>query len=192
MKQIESLFLGIIAALGALVVELFIFAIFGTASLDKNIIAQDVSSLNYLLVITVLVEEIFKYLIIIKRVESFSMGRILILNSFLVGLGFAGVESSLIYFRSAGGLIPYQSLAEIILIHIFTAGIIGYFIATRNPQKITTSIKAISIAVFIHLAYNIMVIYRNDQISIIILAFLGGLAAINILNLVIIERRLAS
>jgi hypothetical protein len=192
MKQIESLFLGIIAALGALVVELFIFAIFGTMSLDKNIISQNVSSLNYLLVTAVFLEEIFKYLIIIKRVEFFSMGRILILNSFLVGLGFAGVESSLIYFRSAGGLIPYQSFVEIILIHIFTAGIIGYFIAARNPQKIATSIKAILIAVFIHLSYNIMVLYRNDRINIIILAFLGGLAIINIINLAIIERRLAS
>jgi hypothetical protein len=192
MKQIESLFLGIIAALGALVIELFVFAVFETTSLDKNIIAQDVSSLNYLLVIAVLVEEVLKYLIILKRIESFSIGRLLILNSFLVGLGFAGVESGLIYLRSAGGLVPYQSLTEIILVHVFTAGIIGYFIATRNPKSIATFAKAILAAVFIHLSYNILALYRNDWINIIILVFLGGLAVINILNLAIIERRLAS
>lgn len=192
MKQIESLFLGIIAALGALVTELIIFVIFGMASFDKNIIAQDLSSLNYLLVTAVFIEEILKYLIIQKRIESFSIGRTLILNSFLVGLGFAGVESALIYFRSAGSSIPYQSLMEIILIHIFTAGIIGYFIATRNPQKISTVLKAVSIAAFIHLSYNILVLYRNDWINIIILFFLAGLAVVNIFNIVITERRLAS
>jgi hypothetical protein len=192
MKQIESLFLGIIAALGALVAELFIFAIFGTMSLDKNIISQNVSTLNYLLVITVFVEEIFKYLIIMKRIELFSIGRILILNSFLVGLGFAVVESGLIYFKSADNLIPYQNLFEIILIHVFTAGIIGYFIATRNPKKISTFILAVSIAVFFHLVYNILAFYRNDWINISILFFLLILLFINIFNLTTVNRKLAS
>jgi hypothetical protein len=192
MKQIESLFLGIIAALGALVIELFVFAVFGTASLDKNIIAENVSSLNYLLVVTVFIEEIFKYLIIIKRIEYFSIGRALILNSLLVGLGFSGVETALIYLGSAGGTIPYQSLIEIISIHIFTAGIIGYFIATRNPKKISTFAIAVVLAAFFHLSYNILALYRNDWISISIPIFLGMLLAISIFNLIVVNRKLAS
>ncbi len=206
MRQIESFFLGIIAALGALILELVVLVIisisadYGIELTPENLFSLDVipktlSVFHYLLLASVIIEESLKYVMIAKRVEVFSLDRKIILNSFLVGLGFALVEIMLIYGKISSGTAEffYQNIAEIILIHISTAGIIGYFVATRNPRKIITFIKPVAIAVFFHLLYNLLVIYRDGySTGPFIIALLIILLAINIFNVIGINKRLAS
>ncbi|GBE16490.1 hypothetical protein BMS3Abin15_00307 [bacterium BMS3Abin15] len=206
MRQIESLFLGIIAALGAVVLELIvlviisIFADYETALTSEslfslNAMPKTLSAFHYLLLTSAVIEESLKYVMIVKRVEVFSLDRKIILNSFLVGLGFALVEVVLIYGKISSGSAEffYQNIAEIILIHVSTAGIIGYFIATRNPKKIRTFIKPVAIVVFFHLLYNLLVVYRDNYLADpLIISLLTILVVVNIFNIMVINRRLAS
>lgn len=206
MRQIESFFLGIIAALGALVLELIVLVIisisadYGMELTPENLFSLDIipktlSIFNYLLLSSVVIEESLKYIMIAKKVEKFSLDRGIVLNSFLVGLGFALVEVMLIYEKISSGTVEffYQNITEIILIHILTAGIIGYFVATRNPRKIKTFIKPITIAVFFHLLYNFLVIYRDSySTGPFIIALLTILLAVNVFNVIEVNKRLAS
>jgi len=205
MKQIESLFLGILAALGALVSQSFILLIIGffirkseiSAYGQKTIGFSDTNMLPLLVVIpiAVLVEEIFKYVIIVKRVDLISYGRSLLFNSLLVGLGFAGLEAFLIYSGFGNRIISsmnVQNVIEIISIHIFTAGIIGYYVATRNPKKIATFFEAVFIAFLIHLTYNVLALYRGPFLNPFIFALLAVLFIINFSNFISINKKLAS
>jgi hypothetical protein len=192
MKQIESFFWGIIAALGALFAEqalMDLISIFSPS--QRNISSEYLFSLNYILPLAVIVEETLKYLVISKRIEFISFGRSLILNSYLVGLGFAATETALIYTK---GFSPAEflslNLAGIILIHILTAGIIGYYTAILNPKKFKTYLKAVGITSAVHLGYNLFVIFKDSYTYIFICALLGILLIINLKNVVLISRRL--
>lgn len=208
MKTIESFFLGILAALGALVTQAFfllsaatfigqgsnpdfdIFSLLNTSTLSSFEIFPFL-----ILPAIVLTEELFKYLVIIKRVEPFHVGKSVVLNSFMVGFGFAVVELFIIY-ENMNGLaladFPFQKLAEITLVHIFTSGIIGFFVALKNPTSFSTFLKAVSSAFFVHLIYNTMAVFQNDFSNMLIVVFLTILLIINTFNLISVEKEFAS
>ncbi|KKQ53189.1 MAG: hypothetical protein US70_C0005G0023 [Parcubacteria group bacterium GW2011_GWD2_38_11] len=190
MAQLESFFWGIIAALGALIVELIVFIGFSMQTNQTNAISfLDLFIIPQFIIIGVCIEEIFKYIIISKRIEMFSMQRSYLVNSFLVGLGFFSVEIGLIM---ATGVAPETKLLiEIAIIHIGTAGLIGYMVATRNPKRMSTLIYAIIFAAFFHGAYNLLVLNRTFVLNYAIFGLLGLLVFINIVNLIRINARLA-
>lgn len=208
MKQLESFFLGILAALGALVTQVF-FLLSATIFINKGANSDiDVFSLLststfssfeifpfLILPAVVLTEELFKYLVIVKRVEPFHVGKSVVLNSFLVGFGFAVIEILIIY-ESLGDIalanFPLQKLAEIALVHIFTSGVIGFFVALKNPASFSTFLKAVSSAFLIHLIYNVMAIFQNTFSNLLIVLFLTILLIINTFNLIGIEKEFAS
>ncbi len=146
MKYLESLFWGIIAALGALVLEFLITEVFQIsfpASLSFAVIAASA-------------EETLKYLVIAKRIKMLFEKKFLILASLLAGLGFAMAEAFLIYEKiGAEWQKYYPNIAGIILIHILTAGIIGYFVATGDAKNWKMPAKALGAAFIIHLAFNL-------------------------------------
>lgn len=154
MRQIESFFLGIIAALGALVVEIVLFGF------------QDISrpfELGiYSLFGMALVEETLKYLFIAGRIEMFSLYRSLVINSFFLGAGFSLVE---ILLRSQGENFEIKSaetllgISGIAVLQMTTAGIMGRTVSWRNPSKIKTFFVAVSPAFLIHFGYNSAVLY---------------------------------
>ncbi len=192
MKQIESFFWGIIAALGALLLEL-IFLTLATifSSSQKELTLEHLFSLGYLLPLAAIAEEILKYTVIAKRIDFFSFGRSVILNSFLVGLGFAAVEALLIYIKEIPAVSFFSwNLIEIMLLHILTAGIIGYYVAVQNPKKIKTIFKAVGIAAAAHLGYNILMIYKNPLIYPLVFVLLGILVIINLRNLAFVNKHL--
>jgi len=205
MRQIESFFLGILAALGALVSQSFILLIIGFFIRKSEISAYGQSAIGFsdakmlplliVIPVAVLVEEIFKYIIIVKKVDLISYGRSLLFNSLLVGLGFAGLEAFLIYSGFENRIISsmnVQNVIEIVSIHIFTAGIIGYYIATRNPKKIATFFEAVLTVFLIHLAYNLLALYRNTSLDPFIFALLAVLFIVNFSNFISINKKLAS
>jgi predicted DNA-binding transcriptional regulator len=190
MKQVESFFWGIIAALGALVVELLVFVIFsGSTDQTNNISFTQLFVLPQLIVLGACIEEIFKYIIISKRIEMLSLRRSYLINSYLVGLGFFSIELGIVL---ATGAVPATNiLVEIAIIHLGTSGIIGYIVATKNPKKIMTFIKAVLFATFLHSTYNILILDRTFIINLAIFALLAFIIIFNLVNLARINNRLA-
>ncbi len=149
MKYLESFFWGIVAALGALVLEFLITEVFQIslpASLSFAVIAAGA-------------EETLKYLAIAKRIRTLFEKKYLILASLLAGLSFAMVEVFLIYEKiGAEWQKYYPNIAGIILLHILTAGIIGYFIAAGDVKKWRVPAKTLGTAFILHLAFNLSVL----------------------------------
>lgn len=190
MKQIESFFWGIIAALGAIIVELFLFIGFSAYSdYSMGFSFSSLYSIPRFIILAACIEEIFKYLIISKRVELISLEKSYIINSFFVGLGFFGVELGLI--SQAEPFPPLLLLAEIAILHIGTAGIIGYFVATKNPKKLMTFLFVVLIVTIIHATFNLLSLNRNFITNYLILATLTLVIMTNIRNFFSIRRVLA-
>jgi len=193
MRQIESFFLGIIAALGALIVELIVFIIF-SEFIDKssmNISFSDLFVIPYFIIVAVCIEEIFKYLIIIKRIKPLKTGGLsYLINSFLIGFGFFVTEISIAAMN--GNLPPIITLGEIAIIHIGTAGIIACILKTRIFAKSLTSLFAISLAILLHGTYNILVSSDSGEKSnYFIIILLAVIILINTISIAHTNKKLA-
>jgi len=190
MAQIESIFWGIIAALGALVVELVFFI---GSSIYANPLAEISFSQFFIIpqfiIVAACIEEVFKYIVISKIIDRFSFEKSYIINSLFVGLGFFGVEMALILMSK--NLPEIQFLIEIAIVHLGTAGLIGYFVATKNPKKITTFLLSIIFAIAFHASYNLLLLKREHIQNYLIFAILGILVLFNIANFFRINSKLA-
>lgn len=207
-KQIESFFWGILAALGALVTQvflLFLASIFAFRGKNTSIDAFSVLNVDlffslgafpfFVLITAILTEEIFKYLVISKKAAAFSARHLIIAHSFWIGCGFAAVE---IFFIRAGiGDIalkdfPFQELAEIAAVHICSAGAIGFFATIQNSNQLKTALMAVLSAFAIHFIYNMSVIFPSDFFSSFVLFFLILLALANALGFAFLKKKFAS
>jgi hypothetical protein len=192
MKFIESLFLGIIAALGALFMEIAINALVIGENLSLlQPTHPSLEGIGLMFLFPIIIEEFFKFIIIKKRLEYFSLGRALIINSMILGIGFGLVEISLIYLWGQSDPKVSRSIIEIVVLHTLTAGMIGYLFSQLNPKKITTGIKVILASSLIHLAYNVLVFYRNDILNLVILGLLSILTIFLTVNIILFDRKLA-
>lgn len=190
MNKIESFFWGIVASLGAIIVEIvFFIAISSAMSLPVNFSFSNLFFIPQFVIASVIIEESMKYLIIAKRVDDISFERTYLLNSWMIGIGFFLVELGLML--NNGASIHDKSLIEIAIIHIGTAGILGYIIAIKNPSKIKTFFQAIFLTTLLHGAYNFMVIKRTLALNYFILALLFVIILANIINLIRINKKLA-
>ncbi len=176
----ESFLWGIIAAFGALVIE--ILALLAFSAYKNTEFSFDIFfAIPSFILISAGIEEFFKYIIISKKIESFSLEKSYIVNSILVGLGFFAVELGLIYISNE--ILPaWNILAEITILHMGTAGLIGYIIAIKNPRKFFTFLLALSVAVAFHAVYNFLVIKREFLQNYAVFCLLGVLILINIVN----------
>lgn len=190
MRQLESFFWGIIAALGAIVIELIIFIIFSTTmSSASSVSFSQLFIMPQFIILAACIEEIFKYIIIAKKIDTFSFNRTYLLNSFLIGLGFLFIELGL---ASMSNPLPNLNiLTEIAIIHIGTAGIIGYVVATKNPKKVSTFFQAIIFATFFHAAYNLLILERTSALNYKIPTLLAIMVLYNLINLLRINNKLA-
>jgi len=190
MKQIESFFWGIIAALGALAMELIIFIAFsGSTDQVMGISFSGLFAVPQFIILGAGIEEIFKYIVISKRIEMLSLQRSYLTNSFLVGLGFFATELGIIL---TTGVTPKTNLLlEIAIVHIGTAGIIGYIVATKNPKKMSTFAYAVIFATFFHAIYNLLITDRTFVINYVIFFILAIIVVLNLVNFIRINARLA-
>ena len=193
MKQLESFFWGAIAALGALVVQFVILMIISTV---QNPYGQQLTSLTYLatawgIIGAAFVEELFKYIVIHKRIEYLSLEKTFVVNSLFVGFGFFAVELALLHFKGVNIFENAALLAQIGILHASTAGIIGYRIAVRNPKKTYTFISTILIVTAVHSAYNLLVNYPNALTGALIYCLLGLLVFITLRDFFRISAKLA-
>jgi hypothetical protein len=185
--------LGIIAALGALIAELIVFIIFSEFinNSSMNISFSDLFIIPNFIIIAVCIEEIFKYLIISKRITPLKTGGLsYMINSFLVGFGFFATEISIA--TMDGNIPPIKTLGEIGIIHIGTAGIIAYILKTRIFTKSLTSLFAISFVILLHSTYNIIVSSDSGEKSnYFILILLALIILINATGIVHTNKKLA-
>ncbi|HPN96879.1 MAG TPA: PrsW family glutamic-type intramembrane protease [Candidatus Moranbacteria bacterium] len=154
MAPIKSLFLGILAALFSLVAEVT-FSIF----LKEGITPDFFSQLSKLLVISVLVEEIFKYAVIYKSFYALEKRKDIIINSLFLGLGFSAIEIALNIINNQNfDSFLFLLLAGIMFVHILTAGFSGYLLSKKSGVYFT-AIRATLVNVIVHFSYNLAIIY---------------------------------
>lgn len=158
MQKIKPFLFGILAALGALIFEFILSDAYFIFS-GKEIGLNYSEKITVFLFLIVLIEEFTKYIMILKLYDSQPVEKRRISTAILLGLGFAIVESSFLYLHQNFSHL-YLGILSTIILHIATAGVIGYLIiSTKNISKVS-AIKIILIAFGLHTAYNLMVIYN--------------------------------
>lgn len=159
MSIILSFIFGILGASGALFVELVLSNLYFIFS-GQEIGTSYFERLTPFLVLVVLIEESFKYLMLLKLHELH--GRKGILTIILFGLGFASIEMGLAFSSAAATqdlsyiLFP---IAGVLALHTATSAIIGYHIFSGEHQSLSSAAKIIFYASCLHFAYNLMIIY---------------------------------
>lgn len=188
MLYIESFFWGVLSAMGALAIELVVFLCFSLTDIRFIPEFSQLFILPSFIIMAALVEEIFKYIAISKRLEKFSTKKMMMLSSLFVGFGFFISELALI---SITGQFPTgRILTEIAAIHIGTAGIIGYYTAIKNPNKLSNVILTLAIVTFFHSTYNLLNIDRDVIEKYVILLVIGAIIFFNVTNFYRINRQL--
>lgn len=149
-KRIEFIFLGVILAFGALLLE-------NAFNIAFSIQAESVfKQLTIPLFAYFFIEEFLKLIVLNKKNSGISTGRIVFSNSFFLGLGFALTEIFHRYLLNAN--LPSNDLAPLVgftLIHLATSVVIGYCLYKKFPLWI-----AIIPPLLLHTAYNFIIIYE--------------------------------
>lgn len=152
-KFIKPFLFGIIAALGALILELVFYLIFPEQETRQDYY----SKITIFLFLVVAVEEALKILMVYKNSQELKKENDIFVSSFFVGAGFALTELFLKDLESKE-LFSIGNL-NIVLVHILTAGLAGYFLSKERTPKRNYLLKIWLLVFLIHLAYNLLVIY---------------------------------
>ena len=160
MRILKYFYFGILAAFGALILELIIKIIFYGE--QYSVSRESIDHISLIIIIAIFIEELFKLLFIWAIARETSQRKNIFLLSFFVGLGFASVE---IAFNLNDGFLAqpllYFQLLGILLLHTFTAGFSGFFVARIKSMNILKILGVILFAGAIHLLYNAAVIYEH-------------------------------
>lgn len=193
MKQIESFFWGIIAALGAMSIELVLFLgySFFTDPLG-NFSVEKYYSLPLIMLAIAAVEEIFKFMVIAKRIEFLSFERSFVVNASFVGAGFAAAELFFIQWYGFFDGSHARNLTEIALLHVATAAFIGYRVAIRNHKKVSIAFITIGGATLMHFIYNFLETFQGERFPIATMAYVAILLCASIFNLFRVKSKLAA
>ncbi|MDP1833987.1 MAG: PrsW family glutamic-type intramembrane protease [Candidatus Moranbacteria bacterium] len=163
MRFIKSLVFGLLAASGALCIELILSNAYYVVS-SKDIAVDYFIGMTIFLLIVVLVEEISKYILLVKLYSALGSQPPKISMALVFGAGFSLVEILFFLsqtFPSHDDLLGFRLLGTPLL-HIATAGIIGTLLLKKNIP----AIKIIGLAFALHLAYNLSVIYGLGYVAI--------------------------
>jgi len=193
MHQLESLFWGIIAALGAMVVEFAIFLGYsffvdplGNFSVEKYYL------LPFVMLAVAAIEEIFKLTVILKRIELFSFERSFVVNAAFVGAGFAAAELLLIKWYGFSGSSYARNLAQIALLHIATASFIGYRVAIKNHRKYAIITFTLLGATLLHFFYNFLEAFQGERFPFATTIYIAIIICMSTINLITVKSKLAA
>lgn len=176
MKQLQSFFLGILGALGALFLEI-IFLIFSTPIFSTaETITQKTTSIGLFFFLAILIEEFLKYILLYKSVAKTDKKNEIVLNSILFGFGFSILEMFFVFWNYQNEYtLDLIGLLGIITIHISTALLMGYSIAKNTTSCMSSFFFGFVPALIIHAAYNILrisEITRQKELIIVLLILL--------------------
>lgn len=156
MKKLESFFWGIIAALGAYVIQFFLVRILLIVNPTEGNSYAGFFSVPAFILFAAFAEEIFKYLMLLRRIVRISSKKTFLANACLMGIGFFSVELLLILANSA--MTSIQMMVEIAVLHIGTAVLMGYFIvATKKMPSFNSIVVPLVSAIALHFLFNFFV-----------------------------------
>lgn len=178
MKFLESFFWGVIAAFGALFLEIAFSTVYQiTSSSGKEIqIGFLISTLPAIALIS-LFEETAKLLVIARKVKSFFSGKNALLGPLLAGIGFSLVEIFLISVQKEAGL---RNIIDTFILHSTTALIIGYFFLRSEKNIFLTGAKSLVLSWAVHFGYNFLVIKTSENTDWLVIAYLLILLVIDL------------
>lgn len=141
-----SFFEGIIAALGALILELA-FPFFDIPANSASLI---------FIFLSVAIEEIIKYAFVFNNYLKLELKEKIIRNSFFIGLGFASAEVFLkqLSFEKATVL----PILGVFLVHLFTTTLAGFFLLRKYKQFSLLTFKILFLNILLHFIYNFMIL----------------------------------
>ncbi len=188
----KSFFWGLVAGSGALVTEVFLLVIFSIFNFPEEKISFSVSQpkINWL-IISALIEEFFKLIIIFKAARLFSRGKELIANSFLVGVGFATLEIISVaknYFSEIA--VAPEEVAGLFIIHGATAILMGcFFLWSKEKVKVKYIFLSFLTATYFHLIYNLTVWAKGEILgNFLFFLFLVFLTIISVGNFLFTQK----
>jgi len=171
MRLIQSFFLGIFGALGALFLEIIFLAISSPLSSAAQI-SEETTTFGYFFFLAIAAEEFSKYILIGKVLDK----KNIVLNSLFFGLGFSALEMFLVYWNYKNGTpVELIGILGIIIIHISTAIIIGYSLKKNTATLISGLFFGLIPAFLVHLAYNLLRVSETahqKELTFVLLALL--------------------
>lgn len=186
MVIMKSFLYGVVAAAGALLAELIIANVLFVFTQRELSEFQNPDRITAWLVLFVITEEFFKFLLLSKLIPSFqnTAAKKIIFSSWVLGLGFGIFESAFILYNSNWQFASiYQVLLKITLLHTMTAGIIGYWIVARiNKFSLAGAAKTIVLASFLHFLFNFLIINESDRTPVLTGTFFIILGVLNLYN----------
>jgi RsiW-degrading membrane proteinase PrsW (M82 family) len=144
---IQAFFEGIIAGLGALVLELATQAGFNLPPVENAL---------FTLLIFVAIEEILKYALIYNHYLKSVAKQKIVPSALLIGLGFALTElflKQLAYQKE--DLLPVLGLVSI---HLLTAAIAGYFLRQNYGRHKFFIGLLLALNIILHFGYNLLIL----------------------------------
>ena len=191
MKYIESIFWGIIAAAGAILVQLFAFLIITILNPTAQVTLNLYLTMPLFIIISAFIEELFKFIVISQRIKLYSKGKLNIINALLVGLGFFGLEFAIISNNYSTVGVSFAYVFEIAILHIGTAGLIGYMIEKNKSKNLAKFSATLVIVTIFHFVYNILSSTRSEMTNYGIYVTLASLILLNFASLLWSQKELA-
>lgn len=177
MKKLQFFILGIIAAFGALFLELLVFSVF---NFKTGYFYVYTNSLNLTIIFSVLLEEAVKiiilYQILKKMIAERTPKKYIFLFALMAGLGFSITEILFNFFNSQiNRYFSWSDAFGLLAVHTATFAILGYILAKKNNLSLPKFALFFPIVFSFHLFYNSLIIYQWSSICyflFIILSFL--------------------
>lgn len=154
MSFVKPIFLGILAAFFALVLEISFSIVSGRGALGYLS-----AGISLTLVFSAFAEELSKYSVIYKGFSALKSRFQVLFSGLMVGLGFAAVELYFNYYNRGSAIFsPPWALAGILIIHLFTAGFSAWVVSNKENVYFTTA-RALIFNTLVHVLYNLAIIY---------------------------------
>lgn len=155
---LESLFLGFLASLVALFAEALAFTMVTWSATPWTInYEQTILSAKFVLLFVV-IEELAKFFFITKQVATIHSKWQGLFHAALIGLGFASIESLIVYQRLQHTIdSQWVPLLGIFVVHVFTSFVIG-IVSIQRWRLWITALISLAITISLHTAYNFNII----------------------------------
>jgi hypothetical protein len=152
-KAIKIFFSGILAALGALILEAFLFVFFPyqTGATEK---------IGIFFLLSILIEEFVKFSIMAKiwKNTRYQSKAGIIIFSFFFGIGFALTEIILNIWGQNQNKQPIFSYMGLFLLHFSTIFMFGYFLFFRQKISTPKNLSILALGFLIHFSFNLAIL----------------------------------
>ncbi|MDI6777617.1 MAG: hypothetical protein QMD77_00335 [Patescibacteria group bacterium] len=167
----KAAFIGIIAALAAVIAEQFL-AVTASLFFQREIMPAVYANLNFFLVAAAIIEEAIKYFAasrILRRIFGLERFKF-IFAAVTAGLFFGLTEAYFILLSNGKKISDIKSLdgetlfslLTVILTHVLTTLLISVLIAGRQEKNRLDALKTILPPTFVHLLVNFLIIQKGD------------------------------